>query len=214
MVEFVQNLFLKLFNNNAYLATFFIAMVPIIELKGAVAFGMSEQIFGTNALSPFMAWLISAVGSWVPALILAWAFIPIIKWLKSTKLFNTISTKIEDKYQKDAQKIQNSNKNKVNLFFKKCLGLIAFVGVPLPLTGAYTGSVIGVYLGIGYVANIICVLIGNLIAGAIVVMLCTIFKGYELLILGVFCLIVLFVVLYKILSIMIKKKKQLNVQEK
>lgn len=213
MVDFIQNLFLKIFNNNAYLATFFIAMVPIIELKGAVAFGMSGQIFGANALSPFMAWIISSLGSWVPALFLAWAFKPIVTWLKNSKTFNKVSTKIENKYKKDAVKIQNNNKNKVNLFFKKCLGLIAFVGIPLPLTGAYTGSVIGVYLGIGYLLNIMCVLIGNLLAGAIVVLLCTVFKGYELLVFGVFCLIVIMAIVYKIIKSFWLKKRQLNMQK-
>ena len=57
MTEFIQEIVLAIFGNNAILATIFISMIPVVELRGAIPFGSSKEIWGENALS------ISAINS-------------------------------------------------------------------------------------------------------------------------------------------------------
>lgn len=189
------------------MATFFISMVPIIEFKGAVPFGMSKEIFGEKALSPYMAWLASATGSLVPAFFLVWLFVPIMNWLKGTKIFKKVSEKVEIRFNNNAEKIKNNVNNSKNKKIRQALGLILFVAIPLPLTGAYTGSAIAGYLGLGYLKSIGCIFLGNLIAGGIVVLLCTIFEGYENYIFGAFLLTLLIIIVYKLIKNAILSKK-------
>lgn len=209
MIEAIENFVINLFNGDSFWATFFISMVPIIELKGAVPFGMSKDIFGESALSPLQAWIASATGSLVPAFFLVWLFVPIMNALKKTKLFKNLSLKLEEKFSLNANKIEeNSNRAKFKQL-KKWLGLMLFVAIPLPLTGAYTGSAIAGYLNIGYVNSLLSIFIGNIIAGGLVVLLCTIFEGYEGYIFGAFVLILIGVLAYKtIRKIILKNKKQ------
>lgn len=206
MVEFVEQFIVYIFKDNSFLATFFISMVPIIELKGALPFGMSAKIFGERALSPVSAWITASLGSFVPAVFLVWLFVPIMNWLKRTKTFGKISNKFEQRFKKNADKIDVQTKNSKSEF-KKLFMLMLFVAIPLPLTGAYTGSAIAGYLNLGYFKSLGAILVGNLIAGGIMTLLCTIFKGYETLIFIVFIAIVAIFVAIKLISGLVKKKK-------
>ena len=165
MIEAIENFIINLFNGDSFWATFFISMVPIIELKGAIPFGMSKDIFGENALSPLRAWLASATGSLVPAFFLVWLFVPIMHWLKNTKVFKNMSLKLEQKYSENAKKIEENGNNSKLKVLKKWFGLMVFVAIPLPLTGAYTGSAIAGYLNIGYINSMLGIFVGNIIAG-------------------------------------------------
>jgi len=183
-------------------------MVPIIELKGAIPFGMSANIFGKKALNPLGAWSAAALGSLVPALFLVWLFIPLMRVLKNTKLFKTFSERLENKFNKNAENINKSSENKNKKKLYKWLGLMIFVAVPLPLTGAYTGSAIAGYLGLSYIESILAILTGNIIAGGIVVLLCTIFKGYEMWIFIGFLIVLMFAIFTKVVLNLLKKKQR------
>lgn len=206
MVELVEKFIIYIFKDNSFLATFFISMVPIIELKGALPFGMSAKIFGEKALSPVSAWITASLGSFVPAVFLVWLFVPIMNWLKKTKVFGKISSKFEQKFKKDAIKIDNQSIN-AKSELKKLFLLMLFVAIPLPLTGAYTGSAIAGYLNLGYFKSLGAILVGNFIAGGIMTLLCTIFKGYETVIFLVFIAVVVVAIMFKIISNAIKKKR-------
>ena len=106
MTEFIENIFSTIFGNNVVLATILIAMVPIIELKGAIPFSMSPEIWGTVALSEVNAFLIAFLGSSLIVPVLALIYNPIIKWLKTTKLFRNIAEKIENRVSSKKQKIE------------------------------------------------------------------------------------------------------------
>lgn len=210
MIEAIENFIVELFNGNSFWATFFISMVPVIELKGAVPFGMSKEIFGENALSPVQAWVASATGSLVPAFFLVWLFVPIMNWLKNTKAFKNMSARLEQKFSENAKKIEEKSDNSKIKTIKKLIGLMLFVAIPLPLTGAYTGSAIAGYLNMGYINSVLAIFIGNIIAGGIVVLLCTIFAGYEAYIFGVFILLLLGFICYKIVKKFYSKKQKLR----
>ena len=63
MSEFVQEIVISIFGDNPILATIFIAMIPIVELRGAIPFGSSKEIWGDKALSIFEASAYSLIGS-------------------------------------------------------------------------------------------------------------------------------------------------------
>ena len=63
MTEFIENIFSTIFGNNVILATILIALVPIIELKGAIPFSMSAEIWGNSALSLWPAFFCGLLGS-------------------------------------------------------------------------------------------------------------------------------------------------------
>lgn len=203
-MKIIQDFIVRIFKGNSYFATFFISMIPLIELKGAIPFGMSEDIFGGARLDGFSAWISASTGALMPALFLVLLFRPFINLLKRTKTFNKLSQKFEEKIRSKARSIEGKKS------IKKYLGLIMFVGLPLPLTGAYTGSLIAAILGLSYFASVLCIFIGNLIAGAIMVLICTIFKGYENIIIYGLLAIILIVLIFKIVVSLIRKNRKVK----
>ena len=121
MTEFIEQIFHNLFGNNVWLATILIAMVPVIELKGAIPFSMSSQIWGTEALGLFSAFWAGLLGSCLVVPILVLLYKPIISFLKKTKLFRRLGQKIEERVNSKKQKVEqeigekNVNENESNL---------------------------------------------------------------------------------------------------
>ena len=79
MTEFIENIFSSIFGNNVILATILIAIIPIIELKGAIPFSMSPEIWGSFALPYWEAFIYGLIGSSLIVPILALLYVPIIK---------------------------------------------------------------------------------------------------------------------------------------
>lgn len=121
MTQFIEQLFHNLFGNNVWLATILIAMVPVIELKGAIPFSMSSQIWGAEALGLLNAFFAGLIGSSIVVPILVLLYKPIINFLKRTKLFRRLGQKIEERVNSKKQKVeqeiaeQNLNKKEQNL---------------------------------------------------------------------------------------------------
>jgi len=107
MVETIQEIFKNIFNDNAWLATMIISMIPIVELRGGIPFGMSKSFWGANALTNWESLGWSFLGSSIVVPFLALLFLPIINWLKTTKLFKKFATKIEDMIKSKSQKISD-----------------------------------------------------------------------------------------------------------
>ena len=105
MTEFIENIFSSIFGNNVILATILIAMVPVIELKGAIPFSMAVDIWGTNALAYLPAFLCGILGSSLIVPILALLYLPIIRWLKKTKLFRKFAEKIENRLNRKKEEV-------------------------------------------------------------------------------------------------------------
>ena len=180
MVEAIQNFFSQLFGNNAILATILIAMVPIIEVKGAIPFGMSQALFGVHALGSFPAFLYALLGSSIIVPLLAIIYKPVINWLKGTKLFRKIGEKIENRVNARKEKIgdkisqlnsADEKKRKRNITVIKILGVFSFVALPLPFTGVWTGTCLAVALGLSFTTICLVVIIANAISGLLVTFL-------------------------------------------
>lgn len=188
------NFFVEFFHNNAKLATSIISALPLIELRGAIPFGMSEA-WGMNALNGWEALFYALVGSCLVVPILALLFTPIINWLKKTKLFCKFASAIDQSLHRKSQSISKDldDKNKKYKYFLQCLGVFAFVSVPLPLTGIWTGTCIAVILGLRFRDILLSVILGNICAGLIMTLISSIgsstvvFISYLVLILVFVC---------------------------
>ena len=141
-------------------------MLPIFELRGAIPFAMSTSLWGDKTLSIGTAFLVSFIGSSIIIPLVALLFKPFLVWLKDSKLFKNIALKLENRINQKGKSFENKNSK-----LKKMLGIIFFVGVPLPLTGAYTGTALAVTIGLNFYDTLLSVLIGNLIAGVVIALL-------------------------------------------
>lgn len=136
---------------------FIIAMVPIIELRGAIPIGIA--LMGKSAWPVIM--LLSVLGNLVPVPFVMLLARPIFKWLKSTRLFKKLIEKQEAKIERNSAKILKYSK----------LGLAVFVGVPLPGTGAWTASMIADFLDMRIKNAFVPIAIGVIIAAIIVTLI-------------------------------------------
>jgi len=209
MSEFVQKIILKIFGNNPILATIFISMIPIVELRGAIPFGSSKEIWGDDALSIFEASVYSVIGSIISAVIIILLLIPIFNLLKKTKTFKRLVESFESKFKKQSDKIEEDSDKKKYKGLKKWLGVMTFVAIPLPLTGVWTGSAVAVFLQMGFFKSFSAISIGAIIAACIMMFVSKTLGDKALYIFYIF--VVLFVVLitfYLIRGFIRKKDKE------
>ena len=227
MTEFIENIFSTIFGNNVILATILIAIVPIIELKGAIPFSMSAEIWGNSALSLWPAFFCGLLGSCLVVPLLALIYTPIIRWLKTTKLFKKLAEKlenrvnekrdnIENKLKENNENIQNENSDKANKnkivynkkYFLKALGVFAFVAIPLPLTGFWTGTCIAVALGLGFWGSCATVILGNIVAGFIITFVSYLFGDFTLIFFYILIALILIVFIVTLIIKLINKNKK------
>ncbi len=128
-----------------------VAAMPIIELRGAIPMGIAM------GLSPLHAFVISYFGSLIPVPFIVFAFRPVVKWLRKTVLKNFVDN-ISTRALNKGERIQKYG----------FLGLILLVAIPLPGTGVYTGTLAATLLDMRFKWILPAVMIGNLIAGMIV----------------------------------------------
>ena len=135
------------------IVTFFVSMVPVIELRGAIpiATGMG--------LSPFVAIPIAMVGNLVPIPFIILFIKKIFAWMRrvSPKL-----NKVVDKMEAKAEK------NKAKVLRYAFWGLVLFVAIPLPGTGAWTGALVAAMIDMPLKKAFPCIALGVIIAGIII----------------------------------------------
>lgn len=130
---------------------FIISMVPILELRGGL---LAAALLNVDI---FTAIPICIIGNIIPIPFILWFITPIFTWLKKTKLFRPMVEKLESKATAKSEKIENG-------YF---WGLTLFVGIPLPGTGAWTGSLIAALLDMPKKKSIPAILLGIAIATVI-----------------------------------------------
>ncbi len=202
MTETIKEAIINLFNNNSVMATFVLALLPIFELRGAIPFGMSTQIWGKNALTPLSSFLTSFLATSLVVPIIYFVFTPILNLFKKTKLFKKIAERFENRIKEKSNKMENSNT------LKKMIGVFLFVAIPLPLTGVYTGTCVAVVLGLNFYETLISCVGGNFIAGIIMLLLSTIFKNNTLIVLYAFIIILVLILLTGFIVKLIKKRSK------
>jgi len=135
---------------------FLISMVPLIEQRGAIPVG----IIGYH-INPWTVFIVSLLGSFVPAPFVYLFFNKILAWMKKIKFFHKFTDFIDRKIQKGAKQVEKYME----------IGLTIFVGIPLPTTGLWTGSAIAAFLGLDFKKSMICVFLGGIISAVIITIL-------------------------------------------
>jgi uncharacterized membrane protein len=142
---------------NKYFYTFLISMLPVIELRGGIPFGINAGI------EPFEAMIICLIGNIIPVPFVMLFARDIMKWLKKkSPRFRDLITRYEKKTAKKAKKVNEL----------KLLGLTLFVAVPLPGTGAWTGALIASMLEIRMKYAIPAIALGLVVAGLLITLGC------------------------------------------
>lgn len=138
-----------------YLIVFLIAMVPIIELRGAIPYAVA---FGLPTVPSVITALL---GNMLPVPFIYFFARKILEWGKDKKYIGGFCRWCLEKGEKAGQKLLS--KAGRGTF----IALMLFVGIPLPGTGAWTGTLAASLLNIGFKKSIIAVICGLLLAGAI-----------------------------------------------
>lgn len=131
---------------------FIISMIPILELRGALL--VAGPILGVPVARAIP---LCVIGNIIPVPFILLLITPIFKWLKGTKTFKPMVTKLENKAMSKSDQIEKY----------EFWGLVLFVGIPLPGTGAWTGSLIAALLGIRFKKAFPAVVIGICMATVI-----------------------------------------------
>lgn len=213
MSEFVQEIVISIFGNNPILATIFIAMVPIVELRGAIPFGSSREIWGDKALSIFEASVYSLIGSIISAVIIILLLIPIFNFLKKTKFFNKIVASFEEKFKKQSDKIENEAQVNKYKDLKRWLGVMTFVAIPLPMTGVWTGSAVAVFLQMGFLKSFTAASVGAIISACIMALISKTLGDKALIIFYIFIVLFVIIMLFYLLRAFIKGRKEKSISE-
>ncbi len=138
-----------------YIATLIISMVPIIELRGAIPVAV-----GVFHLSYVEAFFISFIGNIIPVYFILRFIGPLFDFFGRFKFFKKI---IDWLTERTTNKIEKSEK----LQNYTSLGLFLFVGIPLPGTGAWTGSLIANFLKLPIKKSFPLIILGVFVAGVI-----------------------------------------------
>ena len=129
------------------------AMLPILELRGGIPVGMIML-----DLPWYYALLLAVVGNLLPVPFILLFLDSATRLLSRVRLFNRILTWLFERTRRRGRIIERYQR----------IGLVLFVAIPLPVTGAWTGSLAAVLFGLRFRHALLSIFIGVLIAGAIV----------------------------------------------
>ena len=153
-----------------YLIIFLTSMVPLIELRGAI-----PVAYGIKAVYPefnlFLAYVIIAIGNMLPVPIIFFFARKVLEWGKDKPVIGKFFTFCLEKGHKGGEKLKA--KAGRGLFW----ALLLFVGIPLPGTGAWTGTLAASILDMDFKTSILAVMGGVALAGVIIGVLCTLGFG-------------------------------------
>ena len=158
MAESLVHTFLGLFDGlrnipfGNELIVFLISLMPILELRGGL---IAAALLGLNIVPAF---IICIIGNLLPIPFILWFITPIFNKLKKTKHLSKFVNKIEKKALSKKDKIEKA----------EFWGLFFFVGIPLPGTGGWTGSLIASLINMDKKKAMLAITCGVLLAGLIV----------------------------------------------
>lgn len=138
-----------------YLWVLFISMVPLIELRGAIPASQAMQ------LPLLQAYIVSIIGNMLPVPVIYLFARKVLIWGSDKKYTAKFFSYCIEKGEKGGEKLKETAGN--GLFIALCI----FVAIPLPGTGAWTGTLAASFLDMGFKKSVIAVLFGVLFAGLI-----------------------------------------------
>ncbi len=130
------------------IVVFIISMIPILELRGGLIVSRLLQVPITTAIP------LCIIGNIIPIPFILLFIKQIFKWMKKIRLFRGLIEKLENRAMGKSDNIKKY----------EFWGLVLFVGIPLPGTGAWTGSLIAALLDVDFKKAIVAELLGIAIA--------------------------------------------------
>ena len=143
-----------------YLIVFLISMVPLIELRGAIPYAVGFINAGVPLSLP-LCYVVAIVGNMLPVPIIFFFARKVLEWGADKPVIGGFFTFCLEKGHKGGQKLQA--KAGRGLF----VALLLFVGIPLPGTGAWTGTLAASLLDMDFKSSVIAVMLGVVLAGII-----------------------------------------------
>lgn len=138
-----------------YLIVFLISMVPMIELRGAIPYAVGFD------LDIVTSCIIAVIGNMIPVPFIYFFARKILVWGQNKKIIGGFCRWCMTKGEKGVKKLEAKAGNGLYI------ALLLFVGIPLPGTGAWTGTFAASLLGMDFKKSVIYVMAGVLLAGAI-----------------------------------------------
>lgn len=135
---------------------FIISLLPILELRGGL---LAAALIG---LDPVKSYIISIIGNVLPVPFILLLITKILAWMRESKvkLFNKVANWLDEKVEKHKGQIEKFG----------YLGVVLFVGIPLPGTGAWTGSLIASVLNMDRKKTFLAVMVGIFMASIIMML--------------------------------------------
>ena len=136
---------------------FLISMSPILELRGGL---IAASLFNMN---PIESYIICVIGNIIPIPFILWLITKILNYMRSSKIkkLNSIAQWLDKKVEKHKGQIEKYG----------YLGVVLFVGIPLPGTGAWTGCLVASVLELDKKKSFLAALLGVFIASIIMMIL-------------------------------------------
>lgn len=138
-----------------YLITFFISMVPLIELRGAIPY---SQVMGLPLLQSY---IVCIIGNMVPVPFIFFFARKVLEWGCDKPLIGRFFSFCLEKGHKGGEKLKKTAGKGLTV------ALLLFVGIPLPGTGAWTGTLAASILDMDFKSSVLACMGGVLLAGII-----------------------------------------------
>jgi len=139
-----------------YLLIFLVSMVPLVELRGGVPIALGMGLDYLPSL------IICVIGNMLPVPIIYFFARKVLEWGRDKKYIGKFFTYCIEKGEHGGQKLIR-RAGKGGLF----IALLLFVGIPLPGTGAWTGTLAASFLNMGIKSTSLAVSLGVILAGII-----------------------------------------------
>ena len=134
---------------------FIISLMPILELRGGL---LAASLLG---LKPLPSYIITMIGNLIPVPFILWFIDKLLECMRKSKHLSGFANWLDKKVEKNKKIIEKYG------FF----GLVLFVGIPLPGTGAWTGSLIASVLEMDRRKSFIAIIIGVVMASIIMMVI-------------------------------------------
>ena len=138
-----------------YLIVFLISMVPLIELRGAVPYAVA------NNMPLLQSYIVAIIGNMIPMPIIFFFARRVLEWGKDKPVIGGFFTFCLEKGHKGGEKLKEKAGNGLYV------ALFLFVGIPIPGTGAWVGTLAASFLDMDFKKSCIAVVLGVICAGII-----------------------------------------------
>lgn len=136
---------------HAILWTFFVSMVPVVELRGAIPIGVA------SGLAPLVALAVAIAGNMVPVPFIILFIRRIFTWMRTWKVFRGLVERLEARAEQKMDAVRKY----------AWIGLCILVAIPLPGTGAWTGALVAAFMDMRLKQALPAITLGVIIAGVI-----------------------------------------------